>query len=77
MFLTQKNSDKIVTFFYCYGKWLICSMFFCCRACNARKRRRACMLEVLTLDTYKSNIIEREKVSSTLSLPYNITSWNQ
>jgi hypothetical protein len=43
MFLTQKNSDKIVTFFYCYGKWLICSMFFVVeRAMRGNGEERVC-----------------------------------
>ena len=43
MFLTQKNSDKIVTFFYCYGKWLICSVFFVVeRAMRGNGEERVC-----------------------------------
>ena len=43
IFPMQKNSDKIVTFFYCYGKWLICSMFFVVeRAMRGNGEERVC-----------------------------------
>ena len=43
IFPMQKNSDKIVTIFNCYGKLLICSMFFVVeRAMRGNGEERVC-----------------------------------